>query len=118
MRIDLLDKVSKLYLFRYTQITEMWLKIIVKAEVSKVSTVARNLDDADIVFLGYTNRHRNLLFRLEDLNTDYNLILQQLSRTSIWYKIFRWLPFIKINSDTVQLMERFLTKWEEYDPGW
>lgn len=113
-----LTEVNDLYLFRYNQIMELHRQIYLKGESSRVSLSARNLDEADIMFMGYMNRFKNLNTRLCELEQDYRSVQVAMTCSGFIGKVLSIFSLVYINRETKQKLNIFLSKWKDYEPGW
>ena len=113
MTIDNIIEVNEIYIWRRQQIIDLWKKVDSKIESDGIVTIAKNIDQAEVMAMGFFNRHKALLSRLDELDNDY-LKVYQISK-SFWYSVFGWMPFIKVNNKTVN---DFISKWNSYHPGW
>jgi N-acetylneuraminic acid mutarotase len=119
MKLKLIKKANEVYKWRRTQITDLWYKLGCRAETTKISLSARQLDEADVIFEGFVNKNRSLMRRLDELDSDYNSILLSFERKeTVWSKLFGWLPFMIANRTVILSLKDFISKWEEYEPGW
>lgn len=116
--MKLITEVNDLYIFRQKQILDLNDQVSKKGETNRISLQAKNLDDADIMFVGFMTRFRNLNLRLSELNQDYSEILSLYSQPSFIKNILSWFSLSYLDRNTKAQLTKFLDKWKKYEPGW